>query len=576
MSKIFYLLLIFLFASTISYSYKEKKEYMKNLYGENKEINGDYDKDLSVTCNNGVFVGKKIGNVISFKGIPYAKPPIGELRWKDAVLAEDNDKIYEAYYFGKSPIQTETNQQLASLYPQGEDCLYLNVWKNAKDTSTGKTVMVFVHGGGYNSGGTSDPLFDGYNLINKYEDIILVTIAYRLGVLGFINLSSVPGGENYKSSGNLGLLDQICALKWIQKNIEKFGGDPKKVTVFGQSAGASSISFLPLIDGSENLFQRLIAESGSMGLSSSKEESEKSTEELMDKAGASNMDDLMSLSEDKIMEIHDQISKYDSFAIRDGIVLPEDLYEAYKSGKGKDIDMLLGSNKDEMRYFILYLGESTYYYKGKFLYTHGLPIYFDNCYKELSSEDKENVDQFMKLQNTKRIWKVTEFFNELVFRLPMNKQAEYHSDAGGNTYVYLYKYPYEDEKLGAFHGSELAYVFNNDFDEDRNFNEKVVNNIQDMWVNFAKTGNPSTERFTLEKYDSKERKTIIIDEEVEMGDEYQSEQRKLLDSILKYYVNGNTSQMSYNVPQTYRIIAQVIAGLAILISIILIISKQLQ
>ncbi len=97
-----------------------------------------------------------------------------------------------------------------------------------------------------------------------------------------------------------------------------------------------------------------------------------------------------------------------------------------------------------------------------------------------------------------------------------------------------------------------------------------------MWVNFAKTGNPSTERFTLEKYDSKERKTIIIDEEVEMGDEYQSEQRKLLDSILKYYVNGNTSQMLYNVPQTYRIIAQVIAGLAILISIILIISKQLQ
>lgn len=121
-----------------------KKTIYENLYGENKEIKGEYDKVLSVTCNNGVFVGKKKENVLSFKWIPYAKPPVGELRWKEPVLAEDNTKVYKAYYFGKSPIQKEMNEQLGSFYPQSEDCLYLNVWLNTKYSSKGKTVMVFI------------------------------------------------------------------------------------------------------------------------------------------------------------------------------------------------------------------------------------------------------------------------------------------------------------------------------------------------------------------------------------------------------------------------------------------------
>ena len=244
--------------------------------------------------------------------------------------------------------------------------------------------MVFIHGGGFNTGATSNPAYDGYNLINKYEDVIYIRIEYRLNILGFINLSSVSGGENYKSSTNLGLLDQICALKWIQKNIEKFGGDPKKVTLFGQSAGASSTSFLLLINGSQNLFQRIISESGSVSLSYSLEESKKSTEELIKKSGASNMDDLIVLSEDEIKKIHSEISSYDCYPIRDGNILPMDLYEGFKSGKGKEIDMLLGSNKDEIRYFILNMGEFTNYYKGKFLFTHGLPILYENYYKKLS------------------------------------------------------------------------------------------------------------------------------------------------------------------------------------------------
>ena len=176
----------------------------------------------------------------------------------------------------------------------------------------------------------------------------------------------------------------------------------------------------------------------------------------------------------------------------------------------------------------------------------------------MSSEDKKLVDNFMQLQtkNDKKIWKITEFFNEIVFRVPMNRLAEYHSDAGGNTYVYIWQFPGKDETLGACHTTELPYVFNNDFDGDKILNKELVNNTQDMWANFARNGNPSTDKFTWEKYDSNGRKTMILDEKIEMGGEYKSEQRKLVEPLLKYYFNGVSAQMSYNVPQTYKILAQ--------------------
>ena len=199
--------------------------------------------------------------------------------------------------------------------------------------------MVFIHGGNYRGGATSDPLYDGYNLIEKYSDIILITVEYRLGLLGFIDFSSVPGGEDYKTSTNLGLLDQICALKWIQKNIKKFGGDPQKITLFGNSAGGVSASLLSLIDGTEGLFKRIISQSGPMSLTFSSEESKDLTKRLLKKSGASNMKDLLSLSEEKILEIYTSLNDYSNYAPRDGIVLPTDLYDKYKSGVTKNLDM---------------------------------------------------------------------------------------------------------------------------------------------------------------------------------------------------------------------------------------------
>jgi para-nitrobenzyl esterase len=553
---------IFYLLSSISCDVNADKERVRKLYGENKEITGEYDINLSVTCNNGVYVGLKKDDILSFKGIPYAQPPIGNLRWKNPKIAEDSNKVYEAYYFGKSCIQTEWPSELASYYPISEDCLKLNVWLNTKNDLKNKTVMVFIHGGAYDWGGTSDPMYDGHNLIQKYDDIILITITYRLGLLGFINFDSVPGGEEYNTSKNLGLLDQICALKWIQKNIDKFGGDPNKVTIIGESAGAGSVSLLPLMKETKGLFKRIIAESGSINLSYSKEETKLLIENLLKESEGNNMQDLLSLSEDKIKEINEEITDYYNFPIRDDYIIPIDLYNYYKEGYGKDIDMLLGSNKDEVRYWIKEMEYSVDILNGEILFKYGIQLLYENDLKKISKEDKKYVDKFMNLLDDERHWKISEFYNELLFRIPMNKQAEYHSNNGGNTYVYHWTYPGEDETMGACHAIELSYIFNNLQEKDytgNKINQALADEVQEMWINFARYGNPSTNKTKWEKYDSIKRKTMILGDEIKMVEDYKRVQRLLIEPLLKYYFNGNYQDLSLDVPIFYKILAVLIA-----------------
>lgn len=544
---------------------EEVRKMMQGLYGENKEITGNYDESLSITSNNGIFVGVKEKNVLSFKGIPYAKPPIGKLRWKDPVPPENSNKVYEAYYFGKMPIQNEYILQYASYYPKSEDCLYLNIWVNTKDTSKNKPIIVYIHGGQYGWGGTSSPMYDGHNLVEEFPDLIFISIGYRLGILGFIDFSSVKGGENYKTSSYLGLLDIICGLKWIQQNIKNIGGDPEKVTLMGQSSGATLISILSVVNESKGLFKRIIEESGSASITFSKDEAQKIVKDLLKKANANNMEDLIKLSEDKIIEL---IEDFDNtiFIERDGKMVPLDLYDAYKSGKNKDIDMLLGSNQDESRYWIK---SFDYYYKlisGELIYRIGVPILYENNYKELSREDKEYVEEFMKLLNDEKIWKISEFYTEVMFRLPMTKEAEYHSEAGGNTYVYLWKYPGESEKLGACHNIELAYTTGNldiNLFIGNKANPELAKKVHEMWVNFARTGDPSISEISWEKYNTDKRKIMVIDENIEMIEDYKSEQREILDPILKYYFNLNTNELSYFVPTVFKIVAGILAVLLI-------------
>lgn len=541
-----------------------EKERMQDMYGENKVITDGYDETLAAVCHNGTYVGLEDNGVISYKGIPYAKPPIGNLRWKAPVLVEDDNGVYEAYYYGHSPLQSEWPSEVGSYYPQSEDCLTLNVWTNLSRPQNEKNVMVFFHGGSYGWGAISDPMYDGHNLVKKYPDLVLVTVEYRVGMMGFVDFSSVPGGENFTESGNLGLLDQICALKWIQKNIAAFGGDPENVTIFGESAGAGSVSLLPLIREADGLYHRVIAESGSVALTYSKEECQKLTSLLLEESGCQTMDELMGLSEAELVVLNEELSDYNNFPERDGAVLPEDLYAAYEQGDAASVDMMIGTNADEVRYWIREMGYYQEGVSGMTIYKHGFPIMYENNLQDMTESEKANVNAFMELQSGKKIWKITELYNELLFRVPAMKQAELHAENGNTVYTYYWTMPGSDKTVGACHAIELAYVFGNPQETIYNgslYDESLADKVQDMWVNFARTGNPSTETIAWEPYAKDARYTIILGEDTHMETDLKNEQRQLIEPLLEHYFNGCYSQLRLMVPQTWRIGGQLIATL---------------
>lgn len=580
MRRLIYLIIVSVMAM-ILLSCGVQDDLMKNrvagMYGVNHKINGNYDSRHAVKCSNGTFVGVAEDRVIAYKGIPYAEAPTGELRWKPPVPAKDSDACYEAYYFGNSPIQTEWPSEPGSYYQQSEDCLTLNVWVNSRNVAKNKPVMVFFHGGSYGWGATSDPIYDGHNLINKFDDVILVSVEFRSGILGFIDFSSVEGGEAYRESGNLGLLDQKCALEWVQKNISAFGGNPGNVTIIGESSGAGSVSLLPLMEGTDDLFNRVIAESGSVALTYSREECQNLTKMLIEETGCTNMYELTALSEEDLIEVNEKLNDYNNFPERDGIVLPEDLYGAYRAGDENDFDLLIGSNADEVRYWIWEMDYTVPVLPGSFVYKQLIPVMYENNLKRLNADEKSHIDSFMSMQNDRKAWELSEFYNETLFRVPAMQQAAFHAKNGNRTYVYYWTYPCADREIGACHAVELAYVLNNPEEAiytGGQYDEVLADTVQLMWVNFARTGNPSTDRYVWEQYEPDERKTMVLGEDIHMENDIKSSQRKEIEPILHHYFNGCYSQLSYNVPHIYRIAVICVVAVVIIITAVVMIRRK--
>ena len=281
---------------------QEIRDALHGMYGgENKVItDNNYDQSLAVKCINGTFVGKKAENIISYKGIPFVgQQPVGNLRWKAPVDVTPSDGVYEAYYYGKAPVQEVGDP--AAEYGTGEDCLYLNVWK-ADEAAAKKPVIVWIYGGAFDVGGATDPMYDLTNFLNENPDVIVVTLNYRINVFGFFHLSHLSDGKDYPDAQNLGLLDQLMALKWVHENIAAFGGDPDNVTIWGESAGAGSCTLLPLIKGSHQYFKRVIAQSGAPAQTRSAEQAIACTNSLMEKLGCKTVADLLKISAEDIMK----------------------------------------------------------------------------------------------------------------------------------------------------------------------------------------------------------------------------------------------------------------------------------
>ncbi len=479
----------------------------------NSEITGDYDKAHAVKCVNGTFVGTENHGVASWLGIPYAKAPVGARRFKAPEYVDASDKVFEAKYYGKGAY--------GSLgYPDciqkqmSEDCLFLNIWLNEDDKTPKKPVMVWIHGGAYVMGSGSQISYSGANLVQAQSDIIMVNINYRLNMYGFMDFSSVPGGDAFKTAPCNGLLDQAMALRWVHENIAAFGGDPDNVTIFGQSAGGGSVSILPVLKEANQYFQKVIAESGSTTLAFPVgcEAAQGKTKALLEYTGCKTMDEIMALSEEKLQEAYvNAVGKFTSCPYYGTEVLPEAPIELYKKGYAKHISILAGSTADEMR---LFMGE------GPMLSVEEQKLYAQRAAGDavpyLKEEDKKYYEEFKRVCRFQEPGLVeTEFINELMFRVPMLQQLGVQS-AFNKTFSYYWSYPSSNAEVGAAHSVELMFVFNvrglgtsSTFNGTNNSDE-IFTSVQQMWTNFARCGNPSTDKVEWKAYSAQDRNVLDI------------------------------------------------------------------
>ncbi len=310
----------------------------------------------TVKVEDGLLEGTIEDGLAVYRGIPYAAPPIGNLRWHPPQPISKWQGVRKADKFGAPPIQT--NPALANVpYTPSEDCLYLNVWTPAKQATEQLPVMFWIHGGGFTAGATAERLYHGEQLAKK--GVVVVTVGYRLGVFGFLAHTGLSAENDKHVSGNYGLLDMIAGLKWVQKNISAFGGDPARVTIFGESAGGAAVSILCASPLAKGLFQGAISQSGGFfapvrsGVFGGPGEgvnplayAEKMGEAWAAAAGASTVTELRQIAADKLqtLSLHQPGV---TGPICDRWVIMDDQYKLYQTGRYNHTPILIGYNSDE-------------------------------------------------------------------------------------------------------------------------------------------------------------------------------------------------------------------------------------
>ena len=493
----------------------------------------------SVRCYNGTFVGREENGVLSFKGIPFAKAPVGELRWKAPQSVEASDRVFDATGYGKVALQPYASSEPISWDTEimSEDCLTLNIWTTG-NTGKKKPVMFWIHGGAYSYGSAVDSLYSGQYMVEEHPDIVVVNANYRLGLYGYIDFSTVEGGEEFPTAAYNGLLDQIEALKWIQQNIEGFGGDPDNVTIFGESAGGGSVCALLAVEEAQGLFRRVIAQSGGLNFTYSHENFARyaAAELLLKKAGATCVDDLMRLSEAELFDIYRDTSGGESLSYftyaplrGEGSVIPEDPYQAILDGAGKDVDLLVGTTADEFRYFIFDFLDPSVEEEG-----HALSEESKNAFSEwmlndsvsrliakCTEEERESIREFMALHpDEEEFWRKIALITETGFRSPAIKLAENHVKAGGTGKTYMYYFAKKNTRydwIGASHGCELPYVFHNYELESELVSGPVIHDLADQtcgaWASFAIRADPSFNGVEWPEYSLEKRETMMFNDD---------------------------------------------------------------
>lgn len=317
-------------------------------------VNAQSGKAVQAKVANGLLEGvTEASGVKSFKGVPFAKPPVGDLRWKAPQPAANWSGVKKADKFSKSPMQARVFGDMMFRSPgTGEDCLYLNVWTPAKTMKEKLPVLVYFYGGGYVAGDGSEGRYDGEAMAKT--GVVSLTVNYRLGVFGFMAHPELSNETSYKGSGNYGLLDQHAALKWVRENIAAFGGDPNRVTIAGESAGSISVSAQMASPLSKGLIAGAIGESGAMIKPTlaplSLEEAEKNGTAFAEKLKAGSLADLRSMSAEDLLKAASAPNGFRTAATIDGYFLPKTLNEIFAAGEQAKVPLLAGWNSAEIPY----------------------------------------------------------------------------------------------------------------------------------------------------------------------------------------------------------------------------------
>ncbi len=425
-----------------------------------------------------------------FKGIPFAAPPTGDLRWKRPAPVAAWEGVKNCNEFGPSAMQGSpqpfymwSEEFLIPKEPIDEDCLYLNVWTPAKTTNERRPVVVWIHGGGFVSGSGSVPIYDGEAMARK--GVVFVSINYRVGIFGFFAHPELTKESADRASGNYGLMDQIAALQWVQRNIEAFGGDSQNVTIAGQSAGGASVIYLGASPLASGLFRKAIVQSGAGflprspgGLSLTLEQAEQAGVEAGRSLEANSLAELRTLPASKLQQL-----SFRALPAVDGYVLPESAKATYEAGKANDFSLLVGWNEDD-GIVIGGFQSSEDYQKG---ITNQWGTAGQQLLRHYPAPDDSTAAISQKLLQ-----------RDLVFGAPCYALANILSGLDKEVFAYRFTRrvpPGNYQEFGAFHTAEVPYAYNNLAFFDRPFeptDHQLADIMSSYWVNFIRSGDPNS------------------------------------------------------------------------------------
>ena len=429
-------------------------------------------------------------NTFIFRGIPYAEPPINNLRWKSPIPAKKNLKI-DARQFKPACMQDRYNTDWyhnvikafgsdPSLFEHvnsiSEDCLYLNIWTKSLETSARKPVMVWIHGGNDTAGWSYEPDYIGHNLSNK--DVVVVSIGYRLNIFGFFKHPNMS-----KQTGNFGLEDQILSLQWLKENIKYFGGDPNNITIFGESAGGAHISYHLVSPASEGLFEKAIIQSGGYNLVSPYslldiQEAYNFAKEATDIISPNNFEALRNIDSKRLLDVSKAMG-YPFHPIIDGNLIEKQILNIYSRGNLNKVDLIIGSNKNEE---YLYIDKE---------------MSLEDLIKQIKERNPDKADKITSLLDLSDIPLASDRVgtNQLT-ACPSIFIARQMTKSGNKVYQYLFsKQRIKSENILSYHGAEIPYVFSTHdaYLPTTNNDLKLTDSMMNYWTQFAKKGNPNSD-----------------------------------------------------------------------------------